>query len=80
MASKIYDEAISSNEFTFEGWVKTENLTQLSATIFSISSNTTTRRNFKLNQQGNYIQTWLRVTSSSETGSLLNSPGQFTNK
>ena len=25
VASKIYDEAISSNEFTFEGWVKPEN-------------------------------------------------------
>lgn len=71
---KIYDDAVATNEFTFEGWIKPENLTQLSATIFSLSANSTTRRNFKINQEINYIRSWLRTSTTDEYGLNLNTP------
>jgi len=80
VATKLYDEAIATTEFTFEGWIKPENLTQLSAAIFSLSGNTSDRRNFKLNQQGNYLQSYLRTSTTSETGfDVSTSGGSLTN-
>lgn len=75
LAAKLYDEALATSEFTFEGWIKPENLSQLSATIFSLSGNGSDRRNFKLNQQGNFLQSFLRTSSTSELGFELNTDG-----
>ena len=74
-AQKLYDETIATKEFTFEGWVKPENLTQLSATIFSFSANSTLRRNFKLNQDGAMLRSWLRTATTNEFGFNLNTSG-----
>ena len=80
VATKLYDEAIATSEFTFEGWIKPENITQLSATIFSLSGNASNRRNFKLNQEGNYLQSFLRTSTTSETGfDVSSSSGSLTN-
>ncbi|NWF90238.1 MAG: immunoglobulin domain-containing protein [Ignavibacteriaceae bacterium] len=73
-ATKLYDEALAKKEFTFECWIKPENLTQFSASIFSISANSTDRRNFKLNQEGTSLKSWLRVSTSSVLGYELSTP------
>jgi len=73
--SKINNEVIANGEFTFEAWIKPENISQLNATILTIRpNNTLARRNFAMNQEGNLLQSWLRATSTPDEGDLLSSP------
>ena len=79
-ASKVTNEIISSGQFTFEAWIKPKDLTQSPATIFTIANeiNPIDKRNFTINQYGNYLKTWLRISTASDAGMELNSPsGSF---
>ena len=70
-ASKISNAVIASNAFTFEAWIKPENLTQNPATIFTIANETdpVNHRNFSVNQIGLGLQSWIRISTSNEAGS-----------
>ncbi len=74
-APKFANEAIGSGEFTFEAWVKPANVTQSSATILSLgNSGDPSRINFRIDQNGGLLQSWLRTTSTPDDGAVLASP------
>ncbi len=74
-APKFTDEAVTSGEFTFEAWVKPANVAQSSATIVSYgNSGDPSRINFIMEQSGGLIRSWIRTTSTTEEGALLESP------
>lgn len=76
-ATKIIDSVKSKGEFTFETWVKPENLIQTPATIATLSSLAgPSFVNFVMNQDVNRLQSWFRTTTAPSSGLLLQtSPG-----
>ncbi len=74
-ATKIIDSVKSKGEFTFETWVKPENLTQTPATIATLSSlGGPSFVNFVMNQDVNRLQTWFRTTTAPSSGLFLQTP------
>lgn len=69
--NKINNAIKISGEFTFEAWVKSSDINQI-GNIYTISTNNS-NINFRANQFGKKINSYLRTSTSPNSGTLLQS-------
>ena len=68
VASKIIDAAKSTNEITIEAWVRAANITQSGPARIVTLSKDASERNLTLGQSGDFYNTRLRSTDTTDNG------------